>query len=84
MAQCCVYICVFHDFNVFFIYGEVNGPIYRDHRDGSSVWTNLDKEKIVRLIVRVCINAGKQDGSFVKTNYLGSSSIQTSLREYFG
>ena len=40
-------------------YEETNsGPIYT--RDRSSVWTNLGKEKIVRPIVRLCINTGKQ------------------------
>lgn len=33
-------------------------PIYP--RDGSSDWANFRKKKIVRLIVCLCINAGKQ------------------------
>ena len=32
-------------------------PIYT--RDGWSVWTNLGKEKILRPIIRQCINTGK-------------------------
>ena len=37
---------------------SANGPIYT--RDESSVWDELGRRTIVRLIIRLCINTGKQ------------------------
>ena len=38
--------------------GPTNGPIYTG--DGSSVWDELGKSTVARLIIRLCINTGKQ------------------------
>ena len=58
------------------------GPIYT--RDGSSVWEKLGQRTIVRLIIRLRINTGKQTddpfrristgNSLMNTNYPDSSS----------
>ena len=47
------------------------GPIYT--RDGSSVWDELGRRTVVRLIIRL-YKYGLSDGSSVQTNYHGSSS----------
>jgi len=51
------------------------GPIYT--RDGSSVWEELGQRTIVRLIIRLRINTGKQTDDLFRWISTGNSSMNT-------
>ena len=57
----------------------VIGPIYTG--DGSSVWDELGQRTVARVIIRLCINSGKQTDNPSRRGIHDSSSHKTDYRD---